>query len=197
MKRVDLIIKNAAQLVTCAGKGRAKKGAEMQDVGIIEDGALAVIEKDIVGVGKTDEILAEFEAEEVIYAEGRAVCPAFVDPHTHIVFGGNRLNEFELRIKGASYLEIMEAGGGIVSTVSNTRKATLEDLVSEASKRLDVMLELGSATVEIKTGYGLDLETEMKMLEVISELDETHSIDIIPTFLAAHAIPAEWKKQGR
>lgn len=193
MKKTDLIIKNAAQLITCASNGGAKKGREMQDLGVITDGAVAITAGSIIAVGTTEAILNSFESEKVIDAAGKVVCPAFVDPHTHIVFGGNRLNEFELRIKGASYLKIMEAGGGIVSTVSNTRKASLEELVSNAAQRLDVMLELGSTTVEIKTGYGLDRETELKMLEAIAELDKSHPIDIIPTFLAAHAIPQEWK----
>ena len=193
MKKSDLIIKNAAQLVTCANAGKAKKGVEMQDLGIISDGAIAVSKGIISGVGKTEEILKEFESEHIFDATNLVVCPGFVDPHTHIVFGGNRLNEFELRIKGASYLEIMQAGGGIVSTVSHTRDANLKELVESAFKRLNVMLEEGSTTVEIKTGYGLDVKTELKMLHVIEELDKTHEIDIIPTFLAAHAIPQEWK----
>ncbi len=193
MKNVDLIVKNAAQLVTCSSNGRIKKGREMLNLGIIEDGAIALSGGMFVGVGSTVEILAAYKSENTIDAGGKVVCPGFVDPHTHIVFGGNRLNEFELRIKGASYLEIMEAGGGIVSTVSQTRDATFEELVNSARKRLDVMLESGTTTVEIKTGYGLDLETELKMLEVIAELDKTHAVDIIPTFLAAHAIPEQWK----
>ena len=191
--KTDLIIVHAGQLVTCASGGKAKKGSDMADVGIIEDGAIAVNDGIIIGVGNTDEILRSFESENVIDAEKQVVCPGFVDPHTHIVFGGNRLNEFELRIKGASYLEIMEAGGGIVSTVSKTREATVETLVESATVRLDVMLELGSTSVEIKTGYGLGLESEIKMLRAIAALDKTHEIDIVPTFLAAHAIPKEWK----
>ncbi len=193
MKKVDLIVKNTAQLVTCSSEGRAKKGQEMLNLGIIEDGAIALSGGMFAGVGSNEEILGAYESENTIDAGGKVVCPGFVDPHTHVVFGGNRLNEFELRIKGASYLEIMEAGGGIVSTVSKTRGATIEELVSSARKRLDVMLESGTTTVEIKTGYGLDWETELKMLEVIAELDETHLIDIVPTFLAAHAIPEKWK----
>ena len=122
----------------------------MQNVGIIEDGAVAISNGEITRVGKTADVLSEFESESVVNANGKVVCPGFVDPHTHIVFGGNRLNEFELRIKGASYLEIMEAGGGIVSTVSHTREASVEELVNSATNRLDAMLELGTTTVEIK-----------------------------------------------
>ncbi|NNF01005.1 MAG: imidazolonepropionase [Pyrinomonadaceae bacterium] len=193
MKQVDLIISNIGQLITCAAREGAKKGIGMRDLGIVEDGAVAVEGKSIVGVDKSGKILAEFESENVLDASGRSVSPGFVDPHTHIVFGGDRFNEFELRIKGASYLEIMEAGGGIVSTVAKTRAASIRELASDASERLDVMLELGATTVEIKTGYGLDFENEIKMLEVIEELDKNHQVDVIPTFLAAHAIPADWK----
>ncbi len=193
MKNVGLIVKNAAQLVTCQSNGMPKKGRAMMDPGIIEDGAVAVSNGKIAGVGKTAEIVGEFRSETVINAKNQVVCPGFVDSHTHIVFGGDRLDEFELRVKGASYLEIMEAGGGIVSTVSRTREASVDQLVSSAARRLDTMLELGTTTVEIKTGYGLDLKTELKMLEAIAELDKTHEIEIIPTFLAAHAIPSEWK----
>ena len=193
MAKADLIIANAAQLVTCASGDRAKKGPEMADIGIIEDGAVAISGGKIVGVGRSVEISSEFDALHTVDAENRVVCPGFVDPHTHIVFGGDRLNEFEMRVKGASYLEIMGSGGGIVSTVAKTRDASVVELVERALERLDVMLELGTTTVEIKTGYGLETESELKMLEVIAELDKRHPVDIVPTFLAAHAIPEEWK----
>jgi imidazolonepropionase len=119
-----------------------------------------------------------------------------VDPHTHIVFAGDRLNEFELKIKGADYLEILANGGGIISTVAKTREASFETLVGESRKRLDKMLACGTTTCEIKTGYGLDTETELKMLDVIAELDRTHAIDVLPTFLAAHAVPPEYKENS-
>lgn len=188
----DLIIKNAGQLVTCAS-AEPKRGDAMLSVGIIENGAVAVKDGKIAAVGTTENILSDFESDDVIDAEGRVVCPAFVDPHTHIVYVGNRLNEFELKIKGAEYLEILANGGGIISTVKNTREASVEELVEAATKRSDKMLACGTATCEIKTGYGLDLETEMKMLVVIEELDKRHPIDIVPTFLAAHAVPPEFK----
>lgn len=192
--KADLIIKNIGQLVTCASGGKAKKGAEMQDAGIIENGAMAIEDGEIIGVGKNDEILKEFESEKIFDAEQRVVTPGFVECHTHIVFAGDRINEFELRIKGASYMEIMEAGGGIVSTVEKTRKAGLDQLISESKKRLDQLLKLGVTTCEVKTGYGLDTETELKMLEAIFELDKIHVIDLIPTFLPAHAFPKEFKE---
>lgn len=191
--KVDLIIHNAGQLVTCASGGKPKRGAEMLDVGIIEDGAVAVVNGKFVGVGKSLEILREFQADEMIDAEGRVVCPGFVDPHTHIVYAGDRLDEFELKIKGASYLDIQAAGGGIMSTVRETREASVERLLELASKRLDKMLACGTTTCEIKTGYGLDTATELKMLKVIEELDRRHPMTTVPTFMAAHAVPAEYK----
>ena len=188
----DLIIHNAGQLVTCASGGKPKRGDEMLDVGIIENGAAAVVGGKIARVGGSKEILREFQSDTMIDAEGRVVCPGFIDPHTHIVYAGNRLNEFELKIKGTDYLEILANGGGIISTVKQTRDASLPDLVEYSRKRLDKMLACGTTTCEIKTGYGLDAETEMKMLAVIEELDKTHAIDIVPTFLAAHAVPPEY-----
>ena len=191
--KADLIIYNAGQLVTCASGGQAKKGNQMQNAGIIENGAVAINDGKISAVGKSDEILREFEAEEFLDANRAAVCPGFVECHTHIVFAGNRLDEFELKIKGADYLEILESGGGIISTVRQTREANLNDLVNQSRRRLDKLFELGVTTCEIKTGYGLDLETELKMLEAIAELDLTHPVDLIPTFLPAHAVPPEFK----
>jgi len=194
--KADLIVHNAGQLVTCAGAGRPKRGVAMLDPGFIADGAVAISEGRIVGVGSSFEILHDFNADDLIDAGGRVVCPGFVDPHTHIVFAGDRLNEFELKIKGADYLEILANGGGIVSTVGHTRAASVEMLVEQSLKRLDKMLECGTTTCEIKTGYGLDTETELKMLHVIAELERLHPIDIVPTFLAAHAVPPEFKEQS-
>ena len=193
MPQADLIIHNAGQLVTCASGGRPKRGAEMLDVGVVENGAVAVASGKIVAVGVSTEILRDYSSDEMIDADGCVVCPGFVDPHTHIVFAGDRLNEFELKIKGADYLEILANGGGIISTVTHTREANFESLVTQSRARLDKMLTCGTTTCEVKTGYGLDTETELKMLAVIEELDKAHSIDIVPTFLAAHAVPPEYK----
>jgi imidazolonepropionase len=165
----------------------------MRDVGLIENGAVAVTDGKIVGVGPCSEIESEFQSLETIDAGAQVVCPGFVDPHTHIVWAGERLDEFELKIKGADYLEILAAGGGILSTVEKTRAASVGELVEAGLKRLDKMLACGTTTVEIKTGYGLDTETELKMLRVIEELDKRHPIDVVPTFLAAHAVPREYK----
>lgn len=188
----DLIIHNAGQLVTCASPAGPKRGAAMQDVGIIGDGAVAIKDRVFTAVGTSDEILEKYKAAELIDAAGRAVVPGFVDPHTHIVYAGDRLSEFELKIKGAEYLDILAAGGGIISTVRNTRATTEEQLIDAALGRLDKMLACGTTVCEIKTGYGLDTETELKMLRVIEALDKRHSIKIVPTFLAAHAVPPEF-----
>lgn len=191
--KVDLIIHNAKQLVTCASNGKAKKGNQMQELGIIENGAIAIENGMIKAVGKSGEILQTCQAENVIDANQKVVMPAFVDPHTHIIYAGNRLNEFELKIKGADYLEILANGGGILSTVKHTREATQQELVEQTLKRLDKMLAHGTATAEIKTGYGLDAETEFKMMYVWEELDKVHPVYTVPTFLAAHAVPPEFK----
>ena len=191
--KVDSIVFNSKQLVTCASDGKPKKGAAMQDLSIIEHGAVAINEGVIVAVGNSDAIMNDYEAGDYTDALGRVVCPAFVECHTHVVYAGNRLNEFELKIKGADYLEILAGGGGILSTVRQTREAEIHQLIKESRKRLDKILTLGVGTCEIKTGYGLDAETEIKMLRAILELDQTHEIDLIPTFLPAHAVPPEYK----
>lgn len=195
MIKTDSIVFNAGQLVTCASNGKPKKGAAMQNLGIFENGAVAIKEGEIIAFGQIGEIMNDYEAVEYIDALGKVVCPAFVECHTHLVYAGNRLNEFELKIKGADYLEILENGGGILSTVRQTREADISRLIEESRKRLDKMLALGVGTCEIKTGYGLDTETELKMLSAIFELDKICAIDIIPTFLPAHAVPAEYKNK--
>jgi imidazolonepropionase len=194
--KVDLIIHNAKQLLTCVSNGKAKKGNDMQELGVIKNGAVAIENGLIKAVGDSVEILAKYESEHVIDANGKVVMPAFVDPHTHIIYAGNRLNEFELKIKGADYLEILANGGGILSTVEHTRKATKQELIEQTLKRLDKMLLHGTATCEIKTGYGLDEVTEFKMLDTIFDLNKLHEIEIVPTFLAAHAIPPEFKNNS-
>ncbi|MBX7056359.1 MAG: imidazolonepropionase [Pyrinomonadaceae bacterium] len=193
MQDCQLIVIHAAELVTCDSGGGPKRGAEMLSVGSIRDGAVAVADGRIVGIGKTSEILPAFEADTVINAQGRVVAPGFVDPHTHIVYAGDRLDEFEMKIRGADYLEILTGGGGIISTVRKTRSASADELFEQSVSRLDKMLACGTTVCEIKTGYGLDAESELKMLDVIAELDKSHPIDIVPTFLAAHAVPPEHK----
>lgn len=165
----------------------------MQEVDIIPSAAVAIAGDKIVALGRMDEIESAYFASNTIDVRGRVICPGFVDPHTHIVFAGDRLNEFELKIRGAEYLEILASGGGIISTVLNTRSASAEELFELGLKRLDKMMTCGTTTAEIKTGYGLETDTELKMLQVIALLDVTHPIDIVPTFLAAHTIPPEFK----
>ncbi|MFN2163536.1 MAG: imidazolonepropionase, partial [Candidatus Promineifilaceae bacterium] len=179
--KVDLLIHSASQIATCAGEGGPKRGTAMQNVGLIENGAVAIDNGLIIAVGDTESIGSNYQARQTINAADRAICPGFVDPHTHTVFGGDRVHEFEMRIQGAGYMEIMAAGGGIVSTMRHTREASIEELAASAARRLDEMLALGSTTVEIKTGYGLNLAGELKMLQVIALLDQTHPCDIVPT----------------
>ena len=195
----NLIVKNASELVTCSGFA-AKRGAEMSDLKIIPDGAVVVKEGIIEAVGPTQSIMSELEKTEsdlsgfdILDAKGRAVLPGFVDSHTHFVFGGYRAEEFSWRLRGDSYMEIMNRGGGIVNTVEATRKAAVEELVQSGIKRLDSMLSFGVTTVEGKSGYGLDRDTEIKQLEVMAHLDKIHYIDIAPTFLGAHAVPQSYK----
>lgn len=192
---VDVLIHHAAQLVTCASEG-PKRGTAMTDAGVIEDGAVAVGDGLIVDVGSSADLTARYTADTIIDGHGKVVCPGFVDAHTHVVYAGDRAAEFELRIRGASYMEILAAGGGIVSTMGHVRAATVQQLVDETRARLDAMLALGTTTAEIKTGYGLDVESELKMLHAMGVLAETHPIEIVPTFLGAHAIPPEYRGRG-
>lgn len=190
----NIVIKNASELVTCSGF-RAKKGPEMADLHIIHNGCVVIEDGQISFVGKTSDLPAHPGPKrfDVIDAEGKAVLPGFVDSHTHFVFGGYRADEFVWRLSGMRYMEIMARGGGIVSTVSDTRKASREDLIESGRKRLDSMLSFGVTTVEGKSGYGLDRDTEIRQLEAMTELDRTHPLDVVRTFLGAHAVPTEYK----
>lgn len=190
--QVDLVIHSASQLITCASPDGPKRGPELSDVGQIPDGALAIADGQIVAVGPTQEIRAQYTSRRDIDATGKLVCPGFVDPHTHVVYAGDRSREFEMRIRGATYMEIMEAGGGIVSTMKQTRAASVEQLVAATRPRLNAMLARGTTTVEVKTGYGLDMPSELAMLRAIAALHESHPCDLAPTFLGAHAIPPEF-----
>jgi len=189
----NIIIRNAAQVVTCSGFS-GKRGSEMSDLQVIENGTVIVTGGIISHVLQPGEPLPVNEQEyEVIHAEGKALLPGFVDPHTHFVFGGYREEEFSWRMRGDSYMDIMQRGGGIVNTTRATREATEEELFASGRQRLDTMMHLGITTVEGKSGYGLDRETERKQLRVMRRLNETHAMDVIPTFMGAHATPAEWK----
>ena len=172
----------------------------MSALGIIADGAVVIEQGKISRVGGTAEVMAELKASgkdlsgfDTIDASGKAVLPGFVDSHTHLVFGGYRADEFAWRLKGDSYMDILQRGGGILSTVRATRSAAREELVQSGLKRLDSMLAFGVTTVEGKSGYGLDRETEIKQLEVMADLNRLHPLDVVPTFMGAHAVPPEFK----
>lgn len=192
----DLIIDNIGQLLTMQAD-TPRRGAHQGDLGIIVNGAVAIQGGKIARVGPSDQILPLAASETVrLDAGGGVVLPGFVDAHTHVVYAGERAAEFEMRIGGASYLDIMRAGGGIMQTVRQTRAATPQELVTATRARLDRMLENGTTTVEAKTGYGLNTVAELGMLEAITALDATHPLDLVPTFIGAHAIPEEYAGRG-
>ncbi|MDW7650073.1 MAG: imidazolonepropionase [Bacillota bacterium] len=191
----DLVIRDAAQLLTFAGPSGPRTGKAMADPAVIEDGAVAALDGRIVAVGKTDEVLQTLSflpETKIVSARGKVVMPCFVDPHTHLIYGGSREEEFVLRLEGAQYLDILAAGGGILSTVKATRAATEEELTAKGHKILDNFLHAGVGTVESKSGYGLDTETELKQLRAAHALDRQHDADIVHTFLGAHAFPKEY-----
>ncbi|MDO5724913.1 MAG: imidazolonepropionase [Tissierellia bacterium] len=188
------IIKNANQIITFKGD-EAKKGSEMNDLKIFFD-SIILIEDDLIKyIGPKDEAKRKFNLDEyeIIDAKDKVIMPGFVDSHTHLVFGGYRQEEFNMRLAGASYMEIMEAGGGIASTVKATKEATEDELVNKAKKVLDQMLAFGVTTVEAKSGYGLFNDVEEKQLKAVKRLNNEHPIDIISTYMAAHAVPNEYK----
>ena len=197
MLQADLLIKNAAQLLTMAGHSKEpKRGAELADPGIITGGAVAAFDGVIVAVGPTEQVEEEVELlphARVYDAWGKVVAPCFVEPHTHIVFGGSRQNEFVMRLQGKSYLEIMQAGGGIVNSVKATAAASDAELLETARRRLDHFARHGVGTVEVKSGYGLSVAEELRMLRAIRKLDALHPLDLVPTFLGAHAFPKEYR----
>ncbi|MGC9394722.1 MAG: imidazolonepropionase [Anaerolineae bacterium] len=194
MKTIDLLIHSAVQLCVIPPHADGpQRGAFLGELGLIEDGAVAIAEGRVIAVGPTRELTSQFQASREIDASGKVVCPGFVDPHTHLVWMGDRAAEFELRIAGATYMEIMAAGGGIMSTVRATRDASVDELVAAMRPRLDRMLAHGATTVEVKTGYGLETGAELRQLEAISALDRSHPATLVPTFLGAHAVPAEFE----
>jgi imidazolonepropionase len=189
----DLLIYNIGQLVTVAGPAGPRRGAQMRELGIVRGGAVVIGDGRIVSVGPERELPGQVQAADTLDAGGRSVIPGFVDPHTHLPWVGDRAGEFELRIGGATYMEIMAAGGGIVRTVKDTRAASLAQLVDETAARAQRMLMYGTTTAEAKTGYGLTVEDELKQLEAIALLQRQGPLDLVPTFLGAHAVPAEYR----
>lgn len=196
MEQGNIIIKNAAQLVTCSGYS-AKKGRQMSDLSIIENGTVVITDGKISYVGKDANCppLSDFPNHEVVDAKGKAVLPGFIDSHTHFIFGGYREEEFSWRMRGDSYMSIMERGGGIHNTMTATHNASFGELKESGRKRLDRMLAMGVTTVEGKSGYGMDKDTELKQLEVMKALNEEHPVDIVSTFMGAHATPSEYKRR--
>ncbi|MCL1996418.1 MAG: imidazolonepropionase [Defluviitaleaceae bacterium] len=187
--QLDLVIKNISVLATAKGKS-VQRGIEQGNIETRENMAIGILDKKIAYIGKEQE--APIGAKE-IDAGGRLVTPGLVDAHTHLVFGGYRQNELERKLRGDSYLDILRSGGGILSTVNSTRAAGFEELQTKAESFLDKMLAHGTTTVEAKSGYGLDMETEIKQLQVVKALNESHKMDIVSTFMGAHAIPNEYK----
>jgi imidazolonepropionase len=192
---VNLFIKNIHQLVTCASGGtRVKTGSAMRDIGLIENAGVLCEQGKITWVGPMsgwNRSLPDDFSE--LDADGKVVLPGFVDSHTHMVFAGDRAHEFALRSQGATYQQIAEAGGGILSTIRNVRAASKRELKKQALRHLNGMMKQGTTTVEVKSGYGLDVDSEIRMMEAIHELAREEMMTIVPTFLGAHAVPPEFK----
>jgi imidazolonepropionase len=189
-----LIIRHIRQLITCAGGPR--RGSSQRDVPIIVDGAIAAEDERIVFAGRDADLPQHLTAAvdgEVIDGRSLSVVPGFVDAHTHAMFAGDRRDELRRRLAGATYAEIAASGGGIVATVRATREASEEELVDATRARLDEMLAAGTTTAEVKSGYGLDVENELKMLRALRTVSASHSVDVVPTFMGAHEVPLEYR----
>jgi imidazolonepropionase len=186
-----MLIHSAAQLLTLAGS--PQRGLELGRLGIIEDGAVLMRDEKIVAVGKTADLRAAHPHEPTLDASGCVILPGFVDPHTHLIWGGDRAAEFEMKMAGAKYLDILAAGGGIISTVRATRTASIETLIAQTRPRLLRMFAHGTTTAEAKTGYGLQTATELRLLKALLALDDESPLDLAITFLGAHAIAPEFK----
>jgi len=187
----SLAVLHASQLVTLAGPQQPRVGSDMSDLAIIHDGGMLITDGKIDIVGSSDRIEKNASSAEIIDAGGRVVLPGFVDAHTHLVFAGNRLDDFERRARGETYEQIAKAGGGIWSTVEKMRAASGDELFAQAQKHTEWFLRCGTTTVEAKSGYGLTVEDELKILRVMSWLNEETPLEIVPTFLGAHAVPRE------
>ncbi len=186
-----MLIHSASQLLTL--QGGPQRGSTLGSLGIIEDGAVLIRGVNVLEVGTTPALRLLHPDEPTLDASGCVVMPGFVDPHTHVVWAGDRSAEFEMKMAGAKYLDILAAGGGIISTVRRTREASIETLLDETRPRLARMFACGTTTAEAKTGYGLESEAELRMLQAILALDAAGPLELAPTFLGAHAIPPEYK----
>jgi imidazolonepropionase len=190
---MPLAVVNIGQLITLRGSARPRVGNELRELGIIENAAIIIEDGRIAAAGSSSDLRARIPARaELIDARGRCVTPGFVDAHTHLVFAGDRAAEFEQRIAGATYQQIAAAGGGILSTVALTRAASEDALYAAARQHRDWMLHAGTTALEAKSGYGLDHDTELKMLRVLRRLDDEGPAPIVPTLLAAHTVPPEF-----
>lgn len=187
-----LVLHNIGELATL--EGGVRRGArEMNDLAIVKDAAVYVEDGVIEEVGKSDRVLRSAPTGAArINCGGRAVVPGFIDAHTHAAYAGDRIDEFEMKLQGAKYADILAAGGGILRTVRLTREATRAELLKQLMARLSSMMEHGTTTAEVKSGYGLDLATEKRLLEVMQDADDRHPMDVVPTFLGAHAVPPEF-----
>jgi imidazolonepropionase len=188
----DLLLHNIGQLILPKGSEKPLKGDEMKQLLIIENGALGITEGKVAWTGSDSEAVS-FSAKERIDANGKVVSPGLVDPHTHLVFGGSREHELSLKQAGVPYLDILAQGGGILSTVGSTKASSEEELFEKASFHLERMISHGVTTLEAKSGYGLDPETELKQLKVTKRLSEKYPVSIVSTFLGAHAVPPAYK----
>lgn len=195
---MTILIKNANEVITLKSNIQGPRTKEqMREIAVVENGSVLIEEDHIVAVGALDQLEVDFpdlvKKAETIDASGKIVMPGLVDCHTHLVHGGTREQEFNMRLNGSTYMEIMNAGGGIHATTKRTRETSFEDLYEKTMQHLDVFLKHGVTTVEAKSGYGLDWETEKKQLEVAKQLQATHDIDIVSTFMGAHAVPRDYK----
>jgi imidazolonepropionase len=187
----SVAVLHASQLVTLAGPKRPRVSAEMSKLAIIRDGGILICDGVIAAIGPSKEIARKARGSRIVDAGGRIILPGFIDAHTHLVFAGNRLDDFERRSRGETYEQIAAAGGGIWSTVKKTRAASESDLFEQAKKHVEWFLRCGTTTVEAKSGYGLTVDDELKILRVIRQLNEQTPLEVVPTFLGAHASPRE------
>ncbi len=186
-----MLIHSSSQLLTLAGG--PQRGHALGALGIIEDGAVVIHDETIIAVGTTAELKAAYPDEPTLDASGCVLMPGFVDPHTHLIWAGDRADEFEKKMSGVPYLDILAAGGGIISTVRQTRAASMETLIAQSRSRLLRMFAHGTTTAEAKTGYGLQTATELRLLKALLALDDESPLDLAITFLGAHAIAPEYK----
>ncbi len=195
---MTILIKNANEVITLKSHVQGPRTKEqMRDIAIVENGSVLIEDNRIVAVGAFEQLVADFpdliKNAELVDAAGKVVMPGLVDCHTHLVHGGTREQEFNMRLNGSTYMEIMNAGGGIHATTKCTRETSFEQLYEKTMQHLDVFLKHGVTTVEAKSGYGLDWETEKKQLEVAKKLQENHSVEVVSTFMGAHAVPRDYK----